>query len=338
MIAKPKFYLCRGAAFVLLAAAALAQQQQDEPTEKKDTIHYAPAAAAQAIEQNHFAISLPGPEGGMFFSMGGKVVKGAPYSAEVITETSQVLGDGNRIVQKTSAMVYRDSDGRTRREQTIRGIGPWASGESRQSISINDPVAGVTYMLDPAGKTVRELVTEMQVLDEKKIQFKVQEAGRTASGEVAMGAGAVAGSAAAAAGGGTVVSSGVFVAGDPAAGTHVMMRNNRTLQGEPVTDSLGQQMVGGVLAEGSRTTMTIPAGAIGNERPIEITDEQWYSPDLQMMVMTVHDDPRFGRTVYQVTNINRSEPSSSLFDVPSEYRRIEVPEPRMLFDKKILPQ
>jgi hypothetical protein len=127
------------------------------------------------------------------------------------------------------------------------------------------------------------------------------------------------------------------MAGTPEAGTHVVMRETRAIQGEPRTETLGQQMVGGVPAEGTRTTMTIPAGAIGNERPIEIVDEQWYSPDLQMMVMTVHDDPRFGRSVYQVTNINRSEPASSLFEVPSDYRRVETPGP-MFFNKKVLPQ
>src|SRR3989442_14565857 len=77
----------------------------------------------------------------------GKLVKGAPYSAEAVTESAQTLGDGNRIVNRSTASVYRDSEGRTRREQTLKAIGPFA-GEAPQTIFINDPVAGVNYTLD----------------------------------------------------------------------------------------------------------------------------------------------------------------------------------------------
>src|SRR5437870_8812925 len=52
-------------------------------------------------------------------SFGGKVVKGAPYSAQAVTESLQTLADGNRIVHKNTAQVYRDSEGRTRRDQTV---------------------------------------------------------------------------------------------------------------------------------------------------------------------------------------------------------------------------
>src|SRR3989442_13252615 len=79
----------------------------------------------------------------------GKLVKGAPYSAQAVTETTQTLGDGNRIVNKSVASVYRDSEGRTRREQSLRAIGPFATaGEPSQTIFINDPVAGGDYALD----------------------------------------------------------------------------------------------------------------------------------------------------------------------------------------------
>ncbi len=78
-------------------------------------------------------------------------------------------------------------------------------------------------------------------------------------------------------------------------------------------------MIEGVEAEGTRTTMTIPAGEIGNERPIEIVSERWYSPELQLVVMTRHSDPRSGETTYKLTNINRTEPAKSLFEVPAGY-------------------
>jgi hypothetical protein len=90
-------------------------------------------------------------------------------------------------------------------------------------------------------------------------------------------------------------------------------------QNESTTVSLGTQMVNGVSAEGTRTTRTIPAGAIGNEKPIVISVERWYSPDLQMNVMIKRSDPRTGDNVFQLTNIIRSEPEPTLFQVPSDY-------------------
>jgi hypothetical protein len=75
----------------------------------------------------------------------------------------------------------------------------------------------------------------------------------------------------------------------------------------------------GVQAQGTRTTTTIPAGDIGNDRPINIVDERWYSPDLQMTIMTKHSDPRSGETNFALKNINRSSPPPTLFEVPSDY-------------------
>ncbi len=77
--------------------------------------------------------------------------------------------------------------------------------------------------------------------------------------------------------------------------------------------------VEGVEAEGKRITHTIPAGEIGNDRPIEIVSESWYSSELQVLVMTRHSDPRRGETTYRLTNINRAEPDRSLFEVPADY-------------------
>jgi len=74
-----------------------------------------------------------------------------------------------------------------------------------------------------------------------------------------------------------------------------------------------------VNAEGTRTARTIPAGEMGNEKPITIVSERWYSTDLQMDVRSTHSDPRFGDTTYTLTNIQRSEPDASLFVVPSDY-------------------
>jgi len=99
---------------------------------------------------------------------------------------------------------------------------------------------------------------------------------------------------------------------------------------ETVTTSLGTQTIGGVSAEGTRYTRTIPAGQIGNAKPIVIVTERWYSPDLQMVVMTKRSDPRSGDTVYQMTSIARAEPVASLFQVPADYA-VAKAEPRGAF-------
>src|SRR6185369_10358621 len=70
---------------------------------------------------------------------------------------------------------------------------------------------------------------------------------------------------------------------------------------------------------GTRSTLTIPAGEIGNERPIDIVSERWYSPELKTLVMTKHSDPQTGETVYKLTGLQRAEPSPALFEVPSDY-------------------
>jgi len=89
-------------------------------------------------------------------------------------------------------------------------------------------------------------------------------------------------------------------------------------------EDLGAQTIEGVAATGTRMTITIPAGKIGNEGPIAIVDERWFSKDLQMVVMTKHSDPRSGETVYRLTNINRTEPDHSLFEVPGDYQIREL--------------
>ncbi len=88
---------------------------------------------------------------GIEASFQSKVVAGAPYSAQAVTERTQVLANGNKIDQKTTANVYRDGQGRTRREMTMGAMGPWAAPRNASPmIVINDPVAGIGYMLNPS--------------------------------------------------------------------------------------------------------------------------------------------------------------------------------------------
>lgn len=99
----------------------------------------------------------------------------------------------------------------------------------------------------------------------------------------------------------------------------------KQFQNEETTTSLGTQTVSGLLAQGTRITRTIPAGEIGNERPIVMTTERWYSPELQMYVLTKRSDPLIGDTVMQFTNIQRQEPDPSVFQVPADYTVTQGP-------------
>ena len=295
------------------------------------TTAFAQTAQGVVIQQTRVAQGPPGtplppppPDGNFLFiaseSFGGKVVTGAPYSAEAVTEHVQVLGDGNRIVNKFSSTVYRDSEGRTRREQTLKGLAVLGTGqEAFQTIFIYDPVAGVTYSLDSRSHTATKSAPFKLELgkaggqgEARQFEFKVMPSGNSGTMVLTSPSGTTPPPNARVA----IETQQFSVGSGPVTGgMSYVFRSSGSNQNAVKTD-LGKQMIEDVLAEGTRTTMTIPAGEIGNERPIEIVSERWYSPELQLVVMTRHSDPRSGETTYKLTNINRSEQAKSLFEVP----------------------
>src|SRR5882757_8154582 len=76
-----------------------------------------------------------------------QVVKGKAYSADTSTETVQTLADGNRIVRRTVSKFYRDSDGRTRREQTFGNVDPEHPTPHEVKVFVDDPVTGTAFVL-----------------------------------------------------------------------------------------------------------------------------------------------------------------------------------------------
>ena len=208
----------------------------------------------------------------------GKVVTGAPYSAVAVTETRQTLADGNTISRKVQANVFRDSQGRTRRETTLTGVGPLsATGASRTFVMIHDPVAATAFVLHQDTKVA------------EKLPARQGGGGRGRK-----------------------------------APTDLQGKFEARMQGEIANGSLkkedlGIQTINGISAQGTRFTKTIPAGQMGNDKPIVITSERWYSPDLQIVIKTTRNDPRFGETTYTVTNIQKQEPTAALFAVPADY-------------------
>lgn len=252
--------------------------------------------------------------------------KGAPYSAETYVEGTQTLADGNRINRKTTGRVFRDGEGRTRREEDRpNGVA---------SISITDPIAGYSYSLDTKNKIAwrTPMGTSRVILDKveavrsqaedvrRRVEFEQSAAARGANEprtkevEVARAAAGAAGAGrgAAAGGGGSVAAAG---AGGPArAGVRVLRSPTPAVAGP-----LEHKVLEGIPVEGRKTTTTIPAGQVGNEQPLTIVSEQWRSPDLKVLVMTRHVDPRTGESTYRLTNIIRAEPDRSLFMVPPDY-------------------
>src|SRR5437762_4230672 len=246
----------------------------------------AATTVAQAQEPPQFKLFTAGTFGVISEQIvGGNPIKGAPYSAQAVTETTQTLADGNRIVQKATSIVYRDSLGRERREESLPVIGS-------QIISISDPVAGVNYSLNTKEHVAMKLppMPALPALPpgggDKKFNVIV---GGPGPGPAA------------------------------AAGRVMIYKRETNAQNASNIEQLGWKLIEGVQAEGTRSTITIPAGQVGNDRPIEIVDEQWRSPDLQVIVYSKHTDPRFGETAYSLTNISRAEPAAGLFQVPSDY-------------------
>jgi hypothetical protein len=289
------------------------------------------------------------------------VMKGAPYSAETMVENNQTLGDGNRISKKTTGLVYRDGEGRTRREEDVTITARSANGPMsavRKTISIVDPVAGFSYSLDSENRiawrtpigganaimgkleqsmgdkaAVEKLQAAMKARDEgsrdepskaaadklKLVQQLDEKLKAVAEEQKLRSAEPTAQSGGGARGGG---GRGARGAGGAGAGTgEVVARGGGGGRiGGPVTlGPLEHKTLEGVAVEGRKTTTVIPAGQIGNEQPITITSEEWRSPELNVLVLTRHSDPRTGESIYRLQNITRAEPDRSLFMVPPDY-------------------
>jgi hypothetical protein len=221
-------------------------------------------------------------------------IAGAPYSAQFATERVQTLADGNRIQQTFSGTVARDSQGRIRREEALPPL-PGSSGDSPRLVRIEDPVAGVHWTLDAQTKTAI------------KMPFPTLNKG-------------VAGTALPPPPPGGEQTFFYSSTSGGKAGVEIVSRAPGAAPDANTTKTdLGTQTVGGVSAQGTRITRTIPAGTVGNEQPITITTETWYSPDLHVLVLSKSSDPRIGDTTYTLTNIQRAEPAASLFQVPDDY-------------------
>jgi hypothetical protein len=256
------------------------------------------ATFAQQSSSNPQTVTLSlVPNGGQESSFVRDVVKNAPYSATQTRTTTQTLADGTHITNSSTTIMYRDSQGRTRTE---------VNGEIA---TIYDPVAGATYRLNmksqtastiqltrPVGVSVEALKAQMDAT-QAQLQTELQAKATAIGPDINY----------------TVTTTG---------GT-ITINNVGGENGNPpevVHESLGTQTMEGLAVEGTRVTRTTPQGAIGNDRPITSVTERWFSPDLQLFVMTKTSDPRNGETIVQMTSVNRAEPDASLFQIPANYK------------------
>ena len=183
--------------------------------------------------------------------------------------------------------VARDGEGRTRREQMLGALGPLMAEKAPRAAFMNDPVAGVHYVLEPDEKVARKMPGLPM--------WRARGGSHEVRGQHVMR-----------------FQKRVVVNGAEVQNVDEERVSGPAGEGEqPKTESLGEKTIEGVTAEGTRTVITIAAGKIGNERPLEIVSERWYSPQLQAIVMSSHQDPRFGETVFRLTNISRDEPDAS---------------------------
>jgi TonB family protein len=315
-------------------------------------------------------------------SFDNNLVVGAPFSADIGSETIQTLADGTRIVQSFAGQIYRDSQGRTRNERAFQMGG---TSESIQTIAIYDPIGGANYILDLETRIAHKTDVPVRVTPPRHLSPSASvPASESAKAEapkiVKVSSGVLQGrpikkvappypsTAKAARASGPVlvqiligetgeVLEAAILAGHPLLREAALQAARQwrfmttTLSGVPVkirgilqfnfklideelspaqdaksaskyainTERFNNQLIEGILCEGTRKVTTIPVGAIGNDRPIEMVSETWYSPELSMIILSKRSDPRFGESTYRVTNINRVEPESTLFHVPPDF-------------------
>ncbi len=373
------------------------------------TAHASPSALEYAYDLD--SVAPPAPEGGhasteawhdwaedfsreMRATMGAmfsgrvgasRIVKGAPYSAEVVTETKQTLGDGNVISRKSTGAVYRDGEGRTRQETATKDGKP-------RNVYINDPVDGKRYIVIPGvrhpialpehslaprashsteqvvrvdGKEIRVADGKVTV-DGKEVpgsEYELKTAkGKTVRvengkvtidgrdvGHVDRDGGSKIGVSRTTGPDGLTreeVRVQVVSMGDdavapmppipptpplppggliaplahlpPLPGMNELRFESSTRLGKGATTSLGLKDMEGMKVEGTKTVWTIPAGQVGNRDPINVTAENWYSPDLLVTVYSRYSDPRTGESIYRLAGVKRGEPDANLFKRPPD--------------------
>jgi hypothetical protein len=243
-----------------------------------------PSLAQQTIQSPNVSPGSALPEQNTGLQRIPLVVRDQPYSATTETELSRTLSDGTHINRKMAeTKMYRDSAGRTRTE---RYMPAWVANASSNgnppvpiSVFIRDPVAGVSYMLNPRDHTARQGRV-----------FIPKDDGTNQTG-------------------GTVVQVGPRT--PPS-------RPDRPRPKVKVQD-LGTQVMDGLDVVGQKITTTVPVNFEGNDQPFDIVTERWFSPELETYILIKRFDPLSGENTMKTTILNRTEQDITLFQVPPDY-------------------
>ena len=256
---------------------------------------------ALAQEGGNVVYQTAGPAGAVAWGPLEKgstaAVKGAPYSATINNESIQTLADGNRIVQTNTGSVARDAQGRTRQDASLPTIGNLSATDAPHLVFIQDPVAGTSYTLNLTDKTAWKNPISPGATSGPGAgvsTFFIQTAGGPPP-----------------------------LPPPPSPMIDLAKPKASEALAEANTESLGSQTMEGVLVNGVRTTRTIPAGQVGNDRPISIVTEVWTSPDLKTIISSKRNDPRMGEQTFRLTNIVRAEPDPSLFTMPADFKIVD---------------
>ena len=274
----------------------------------------ATASCAFAQEKGNVVYQTTGAAGaasGGFDKASGPVL-GAPYSATITNESIQTLADGNRLVQTSTGTTARDSQGRTRQDTVLPPIGNLSAANAPHLIFIHDPVAQTSYTLNLTDKTAQKMPALPPLAGST-----AGVAGATVSMRVVEGNGPAL----------PPPDAMLTTMAAPAPGVFFEKHLFTSEQDQGNSEDLGSQTMEGVIVNGVRTTHTIPAGQIGNDRPITIVTEVWTSPDLKTVVYSKRSDPRMGEQTFRLTNIVRTEPNPSLFTVPADFKIVDGPQP-----------
>ncbi len=322
---------------------------------------------------------------GISSPLGAKAASGKPMFAEFVTEHHQSFSDGNRISRSTASCIYRDAQGRIRRESQLFVPGVSAGISASTYITIVDHQIGYGYVLDP-----QEMIAHRYELNAAAASYVARLSAQSAGGTLLKNDPAVSGASAVAAydtgsssrwhmhafsakgawaakdgastsgateGAGAPTTSGAGAAGSPGAsaansGADAPSTSGASAAGQigsgflaedssmasastgrthfvaapnlVRTENLGEEIILGFRAEGTRVITTLPAGQIGNDRPIEIVSEQWFSPDLEVVMRSLHRDPWAGEFTTTITLVRRGDQPASLFRVPAAYKVIDA--------------
>jgi hypothetical protein len=275
--------------------------------------------------------------------LGAKPAAGKPLVAEFVTEHHQSFTDGNHISRSTASVIYRDTMGRIRRESQLSVPGLPASVATNRFVTIVDHRLGYGWVLN-----THERVAHRYALDRPAPSYmaRLNAQGSGSSlhpPELKDGAPAAA--------------EGANWRGEHRSAMHPVLTDlsapppppggapdtgnppdEMGFSGAPTmridspfhavpnrvrTENLGEEMILGYRSRGTRFITTVPAGEVGNDLPIEIVSEQWFSPELEMVLRSAHRDPWGGEFSTRVTRIRRAPQPASLFEVPTAYKVID---------------